>query len=405
MSLEQSAAPVAAPSAAPSAPAAPTSNHVNENRTGQTDHFTKLFNEAQDEIGTREREEEAASRASESETPPDATGQTPAAEGQTDAVAAPAAPAKVTLEPPAYWSRERKEAFKYQPRHVQEAWLGEDPTPNARWSTEDKEAFSKLPRDAKELFLTRMTNVERGFNEKLQQNAAERKFAEEIRAVVPAHLREYMTAKELSEPQVFAHLLTLQQQSMQDPAAYVRSFVQNNKLNPTEVFGVEVPQPGAPLPPETVRSHPEYQRVHQELTALRADVEKDRATRAEQEQARLSAEFEQIVTETDGEGSPLYPYIRLLADPMARLFETDSDLFGSMSTKEKFSTAYRMALEQFPELSTLKRTATPPPADVPVKDAHTIAEEKRAENLERALTPKPRTPTPKRERQDGRSSG
>lgn len=393
MSLEQSAAPAATPSAVQSEAPAPNPNHVPENRSGQTDPFTQAFNKAQDDLGAREREAEA--KAAEVDESEESTEQEPEAP-QTP-------PTKVTLEPPAYWSRERKEAFKYQPRHVQEAWLAEDPQPNSRWSAEIKEAFGKLPREAKELYLTQVADIERGANAKLQANAADRKFAEEVRAVVPQHLREYMTQKQLSEPQVFAHLLNLQQQSMQDPAGYVRNFVQNNKLNPSEIFGVEIPQPGAPLPVEAIRSHPEYQQIQQQFNALRAEIERERAQRAEQEQARLNAEFEQIVTETDGDGNPLYPYIRLLADPMARLFETDSELFSSMSTKEKFATAYRMALEQFPELSTIKRTAEPKPADVPTKDAHTAAAEKRQEILERAITPKPRVPTPPPPKANGKT--
>ena len=116
---------------------------------------------------------------------------------------------------------------------------------------------------------------------------------------------------------------------------------------------------------------------------------------AEAESRRFQAEYEQVVQQTDGDGKPLYPYIRLLADPMARIIESESEHFSSMTTAEKLATAYALALEEFPELMPLKRTAVPPKADVPaVKDAHTAAEERRQESVEKALTPKPRAPTP-----------
>lgn len=392
----QPAAPSATPSHVSSMPAsggeapAPNANHVDENRSGHSDPFTRAFNKAQDDIDTRAREAEAAERAAEE--PEADTGE----QTEQQATTQPPQPAqKAVLEPPAYWTRERKEAFRYQPREVQEAWLAEDPAPNSRWSAEVKDAFAKLPREAKELYLDQIGKIERGANQKLQQNAAERKLAEEIRAAVPEHLRGYMQQRGLSEPQVFTALLNLQQQSMQDPAGYVRQFVQNNKLNPAELFGIEA-QPAQPLTPEAIRAHPEYQQIRTQFDALNRQVQEERRQRAEQESRQLTAEFDQIVSKTDGDGRPLYPYIRLLADPMARIIESDSnsELFSSMSNEERFSAAYSMALEEYPELMPLKRTAAPPPADVPVKDAHTVDEERRAGNLERAITPKSRTPAP-----------
>ena len=392
MQVEQTQAAPATPSAA-SAPA-PTS-------VSAPDAFGAALNEARESLAAREKAAEAHDDEVFDTSDTDA-----AAESAGDAQGASAAPGQPAqaaqavqeppkaLEPPSYWSRERKEAFKYQPRETQEAWLAADPEPHARWDAETKEAFAKLPREAKELFLSRVTNVERGFNQKLQGLAAERKLAEEIRSAIPPHIRQYMTEKQLSEPQVFATLLKLQQESMQDPAGYLRRFVTQNKLNPAEIFGPEVPQPGAPLPVDVIRSHPEYVQLYNEFAAMQRAVQEDRARQAEAESRRVAAEYETIVSKTDGDGNPLYPYIRLLADPMARIIEEDPEQFGSMGTSEKFATAYALALEQFPELQPVKRTAVPKPADVPAPDAHTLAEQKRQEQLTKAITPKPRASTP-----------
>jgi hypothetical protein len=396
----QSAAPAATPAHVSSTPApsgetqASPSNHVDEKRSGQTDPFTQAFNRAQDDISAREREAEAASQAAEAE---EETAEQPGQVSAAQPAQEPVQPAaKIDLQAPSYWSKERRDAFRYQPRHVQEDWLAEEPAPNSRWSAEKQEAFNKLPREAKELYLTQITDIERGVNQKFQSLAAERKLAEDIRSAVPQHLRTYMEQKGLTEPQVFGHLLTLQQQSMQDPAGYVRQFIANNKLNPAELFGIEA-QPAQPLTSEAIRAHPEYQQLFTQFDALRREAQQEREERAKEEGRRLTAEFDQIVSERDGDGEPLYPYIRLLADPMARIIDSDanSELFGSMSTRDRFAAAYRMALEEFPELKPLKRTVVPPPADEPVvKDAHTVDEERRAGNLERAITPKSRTPVP-----------
>mgnify|MGYP000929529662 CR=1 FL=1 len=385
-------APSPAPNGAtpPAAPAAP--ELVNENRSGHTDPFTQAFNKATNSLHARaqEREPEPELEPQPTESTAEAKGAAPDRASQIPG----AVQQEAALEPRPYWSRERKEAFRYQPKFVQQEWLDEEPAPNARWSDATKEAFAKLPREAKELYLTQIADIERGANAKLQANAAERKFAEEIRGAVPPHIRAYMTQKGLNEAQVFTTLLNLQQQSMQDPAGYVRNFVQNNRLNPAEVFGIEA-KPAEPLTMDAIRAHPEYQQLATQFDALRREVQQERAQRAEAEDRRIAAEIEQIFQDRDGDGEPLYPYIRLLADPMARILDSDPELFGSMATRDRFATAYRMALEEFPELKPLRRPVVPPPADEQVvKDAHAVEEEKRAGNLERAITPKSRTPLP-----------
>lgn len=409
MQTQPQSAPPTTPPHAPSSvpngatPPAAAPELVNENRSGQADPFTQAFNKATNSLHARSQERvpepepdpepeplsqprQPGNGASEARAPaaaPDPASDVPVAVQQ-----------EAALEPRPYWSRERKEAFRYQPKYVQEEWLDAEPEPNARWSNETKEAFSKLPREAKELYLTQMSEAERGFGQKFQSLAAERKLAEDIRSAVPPHVRAYMEQKGLNEAQVLGTLLNLQQRSMQDPAGYIRDFVQNNRLNPAEIFGIEA-KPAEPLTPDAIRSHPEYQQIATQFDALRREVQQERMQRAEEENRRLAAEFEQIVQDRDGDGEPLYPYIRLLADPMARILDSDPELFGSMATRDRFQHAYRMALEEFPELKPLKRPAVPPPADEQVvKDAHVVEEEKRAGNLERAITPKPRAPMP-----------
>jgi hypothetical protein len=399
---QPAAQPAATPSPAPATtpPAeTPKPGRVNENRSGSPDPFSQAFNSAMDDMDAKARKADAD--IDEPEEDPETA---PAAEPASPTTA-PAAP-QTAVEPPApetppapkelpkWWSKERREAYRYQPKDVQEAWLADDPEPNSRWPAEVKERFVALPREAKEVILDQLAEADRGLNQKFQALAGERKLAEEIRSAVPEHLRATMEQRGLTEPQVFAHLLALQDQSMKDPAGFIRNFVQNNRLDPAAVFGVEAQRP-EDMPPDTIRAHPEYRQLHAQFDALNRQVQAERAQRAEEESRRMEAEFEQVVQDTDGDGNPRFPYIRLLAEPMARIIESDPEPFRSMDTKSKFAAAYTQALELYPELRPVKRpTPTPPPADEPAvtTDVHAEEEAKRAETLQRAISPKSRTP-------------
>ncbi len=303
---------------------------------------------------------------------------------------------KKPVEPKKYWSEKRKEAFRFQPREVQEQWVEEDPAPNDRWPTETKEAFAALPREAKEVVLAQLTEFERGVTQKFQSLAAERKLAEDIKAAVPAVMRQYMTQRGMNEPQVFSRLIALQQESMNDPAGYVRKFIASNNIKPSDIYQMEDGQsPTGQLQPQQqadIKSHPAFQALAAEYEQLRQSIDQDRQQRAQEEDRRFRTEFDGVMSETDGEGNSLYPYIRLLAEPMAQIIESDPEHFSSMGVKERFSTAYRLALQDFPELASPKRTAktAPPPADERVEEpaAHAETEDKRAAALDKAITPK-----------------
>jgi hypothetical protein len=394
---------------------------VNEYKSGNHDPFTAAFNSAKDEIEgeskpraeakpkpkAEKKPEDPAEEKKSAPKPPKKAQEAPQAEeedegdeGEEEVKASPA-PSKGPLEPKRFWSKERKEAFRFQPRDVQESWLDEEPAANERWPTEIKEDFAKLPREGKEIFLSQVGELERGYNQKFQALAAERKLADDIRNAVPAHMRSYMQQRGLSEPQVLSKLLGYQQQAMTDPKGYVRQFIVQNKLNPLEILGIDqngqpVSQAASPQQAD-VQSHPAFQALMAEHEALRRSVQAEQERRAQEESRRGTAEFEEIVSEVDGDGNSLYPYIRLLSDPMARIIESDPELFGSMDVKDRLATAYRMALQDYPELMPAKRTAKPQPADEPEEDAHTAEEQKRAAKLEKAITPKSRThqPAPK----------
>lgn len=400
MTIEaQEATPQAKPDEKPEAK--PKDYHVNETKTGQRDPFTAAFNEAQDELrGEEDKPAQKPKKKPEPKPEPkkEAKAEESADEGDEDASeeAAQAEPEKpVKREPKKWWSSRKRDAFANMPKHIQDEWLAEAPQPLQNWSEEHKAAFAKIPVEGQELLLERHQDLERGFTEKFMQSAGERKFAEEMRAAVPPEMRAYMQQRGLTEQQVFSKLLGYQRHAMTDPLGYVRDFIANNNINPLDIIPMDSdgkPNTQAQRQPADIRSHPAYQALAAEHQALQQSVANERQQREEQRGQQAMAEFQGLLSETDGEGNSLYPFIRLLAEPMTRIITSDPERFGSLGVKDRLAVAYNLALEDFPELSAIRLTAPKPKADEPKAITAASDDAERVSKLERAITPKSRTP-------------
>ncbi len=391
----------------------PKPGRVDEYKSGKRDAFSAAFNEAKDELEGKDKPKPAAKKPEpkqekKPEPPkakPEQKADKPSQKAKERATAdegedgdeeaeegeKPASKPRERLEPKKYWNEKRRDAFRYQPREVQQAWLDEEPAAPERWTTEAKEQFAALPREAKEVVLSQVGEADRGYTQKFQALAAERKLAEDIRSAVPPNMRAYMQSRGMTEPQAFSRLLQLQHQATTDPIGYVRQFIQSNKLNPAEILGVD--QNGQPIPqsqakPADIASHPSFRALQAEHEALKQSIAQDYQRRHEAESRLFETEFEGVISETDGDGNSLFPYLRLLADPMARIISADPELYNSMGVRERFATAYRVALQDFPELQTQPRTAKPQPADEQDEDAHSKEEAKRVEKVRQAASPK-----------------
>ena len=309
------------------------------------------------------------------------------------------------LKPKAYWSKERREAFQYQPRAVQENWLAEAPVPHAHWADDQKSAFAALPREAQEVLLVQAQEIERGYGQKFQALANERKLAEGIRSAIPPQLRKTMEAKGLDELGVFATLLNYQQHAMRDPVGYVRNFIATNRIDPRHLFAQAQPgsggsgasqahQNGQPAQAD-FRSHPMFAAMMAEIAQLKDAVTYDRQQRAEDDDRRRNDELSQVLAEKDEGGNSRYPYIRILADPMAQIIESDPERYSSMGIPEQIADAYRRALEAYPELPPPPTTVTEPPPVTAETDDDEETDSKReaeAEKLKKASTKKSKTP-------------
>jgi hypothetical protein len=425
----------------------PPHYHVNEMKTGKRDPFSAAFNEAQDELRGVEDEDdevepepapapkkkpapkpekkaeaeekapekkpapkpEAAEEAEEDDEEEESEAEAPKAEKKIEKpepvkaeVKEPEPKEKGPLEAKKYWPSRRREAFRFQPRHVQEAWLAEVPKADQRWSEEQKTAFEKLPLEGKELLLERHQEFERGYGEKFEGLAKERKLIEEVQKAVPPQMRTIMEQRGITESQMLAKLAQQQLFAWANPKGYIAKFIQDSKINPADLF----PRPAEGEQPTTQHAAPQQDnpaaldiRTHPHFQAMAArvrELEEAQTKAAESDDERFTAEFNGLLSEADGEGNSLYPFIRVLAGPMATIIENDSDRFDGLSIRDRLAAAYYQALEDFPELTAIYMTApasetkVDEPVVKPVADSS--GESERLAKLEKAVTPKSQAP-------------
>ena len=316
----------------------------------------------------------------------------------------PVAKAKVPkgpMEPKSYWGRERREAFQYQPEHIQAAWLEEEPTPNAHWTEDQKAAFVKQPREVKEAWLSQSHALEKGFGQRFEALAQERKLAEGIRHSVTPQMRSIMQQRGIDEVSAFKGLMELQRESMEDPVGYLRNFIMRNKIDPRVIFGESGGGNGQENSQQTQRqadleSHPTVRALKAEVEALRGAVSGDFRQREEEQLRRTGEEMQKALQKRDERGNSAYPYVRLLHGDMtailARIQQSDPERFASMGVDQRLAESYALALEGYPELKQMQQTAAPAPIDESDDEDADTEENAQAARLKKAATKKTRTP-------------
>lgn len=381
-------------------------------KTRHEDKIADAFEKAERQLEARDRPDEPkprakakepaetkpASKKAEKPEPKDDGDEADEGDDEPDAAPKPAAKPQ-RLEPKAYWSREKRDGFTYLPREVQERLLEEAPAAVEHWSQELKDSFAKQPREAQEFLLTRSQDMERGYQQKLQSLAGDRKLIEGVRSAPTPQQRALMQQRGMDEAAVFSALLRHQQHSMDDPIGYVRDFITRNRIDPRAILGEggEVGQQNgqtAPTVQADITSHPAYRALKAEFDALKGTVTSDLQRRSEDHDRQLAAEMDSILAETNDGGDPAYPFTRLLAGTMAEILDGDPERYRSMGTRDRFVEAYNLALESFPELKALHQTAQPKPkpADEPAEDDADADEAAEQERLKRAASKKSRTP-------------
>lgn len=300
------------------------------------------------------------------------------------------------LKPKSWWSHDRRNSFAYQPRHVQEAWLDEAPAPPANWPEEARTRFAAVPRDAQEVLLDLHQSMARGYDEKFSALASERKMAETIRSIPTPEQRHLMQQRGLDEVKTFSALMKAQEASMKDPVGYVRDFIMKNKIDPRHILGSEGGAggdgAGSPAPQADIRSHPVVQALQAEVSAMKAAQMEEARRRDKENDRRIEAEMSGVLAEKDEGGDPAYPYVRVLAATMAQILSADPEKYDSMGTRDRFVTAYQLALEVFPELQPTPKAAKAHQSDEPDESAAEPDDEDEEEKLRRAATKKSRRP-------------
>lgn len=248
-----------------------------------------------------------------------------------------------------------------------------------------------MPREAKELFLERHQEIERGFSQKFEALAGERKLAEGIRQAVPPNIRAQMESLKLDEIGAFTGLLQLQQKSKQDPYGYVRDFVVRNRMDLRRLIGSiagNAEQEDGGMQAD-IESHPVVRHFMAEVETLKGTVSGDLRKREQQDSDRLEGEMSTALAEKGEDGNSRYPFIRVLADTMAQIVDRNPERFDAMGTQEVVAEAYKLALEAYPELKQTQRTARASRLD---EDDADSAEDEASARLQQAATKKSKTP-------------
>ena len=211
---------------------------------------------------------------------------------------------------------------------------------------------------------------------------------------MPPDIRAQMESLKLDEVGAFTGLLQLQQKSKQDPYGYVRDFIVNNRMDLRRLIGSVAgnaeQQDGAQH--ADIESHPAYRALKAEVETLKGAVTGDLRKREQQEHNRLEQEMTIALAEKGEDGNSRYPFIRVLADQMAHIVDQHPEHFDSMGTDEVVAEAYSLALESYPELKQIQRTAKASQLDDDDEDEADSEEDAATMRLKQAATKKSKTP-------------
>jgi hypothetical protein len=303
---------------------------------------------------------------------------------------APGAKKDEPLAPRRGWSKRRQEDFAYLDRETQAAWLSEPLTPDERWDEATKATFAKMPTEVQDEWLHQSRQLEKGYQGKFEALAGERKMLEEIKTAVPPRVRELMTARKMTEAQVFKTLTELQEYAMNDPAGYVADFIRRGKLDVNDIAERLLGEGQAARPQQlAIEQHPAFRKQQERLEALERQLSDEAKAREEQASSVVTTEVTSAITERDEGGELRYPWGRLLSPYMADLIQDDAESFAGLAPKQVFEKAYRIALDAHPELKRASRNSKPSPDE---DDEEQTADAKRQEKVKAAQTVKSKTP-------------
>lgn len=286
-------------------------------------------------------EPEAAATATEPEPSSPAPDQ-----GKTDP--APDAAADVTEAPEAPESSEAPSG-QAKPKAADEATL-EAPKP---WPKEQRDAFASLPDEAKRLILAREKSHNSAFTKNAQDNAAHRRFADDVRSLFTSDARDRLQAQGMNEVEALRRMIAFQENLGRNPAEGIKTLVKNFGLRPEQIFG-SAPAPAAQqaTPEEEEFVDPTVKALQEELGQVKTFLSSAFQQQQQQTLISLEQEVNAFETATDETGNPKYPHFEAVFDTMMQVLKHHPELAAMPATqgRQKLEKAYEMAVYLHPEV-------------------------------------------------------
>jgi len=217
------------------------------------------------------------------------------------------------------------------------------------WPAGERESFAKLPDDAKKLILAREKAHNSRFTKNTQDNAAHRRFADEVRGLFTPRDREFMKANGVDEVVLLKRMADFNIRLSQDPVKEVKALMGRLGITP-EKLGLQ--GGGTEAQPNPSSAKPEGQAAPSPVDPVvlnRVSNIENLLQQAYQEtQQHALGRFEQEVTtferEQDEAGNLRYPHFEALFDPMMHFIQTDPEIAAVKLTQPR--KAIEMAYEK-----------------------------------------------------------
>lgn len=171
----------------------------------------------------------------------------------------------------------------------------------ASWSAEKKAIWATLPPEAREYIAQRESDAHKAISEK----GARAKLADELEAAVGDY-KTALIADHGSLPRAVNTLVNIAMQAGADPAAFVRWFSQQHRLDLAQLAGVQ----GQAQAPQDQR----YTAVEQEVATLKQQLE-------QQQMAVTSSTIQAFAEAKDASGKPMRPHFNAVREEMGRLMQ------------------------------------------------------------------------------------
>lgn len=241
---------------------------------------------------------------------------------------------------------------------------GEGPQPPAHWSQLERDRFAALPKEIQPILLEKVTNLERGYQEKFQTLAEAKRVHDEVGQIF-APLAGDLQRYRMTNVDAIKYLVATQQAMRRDPAGTLRALAKDYGID----LGTMAANPGAAAPAAGQPAGSEAfgyldPRAEQDIAALRAQVTPltqtvqtlTQAIQASANQQREAA-FQNAVAAANEfanakgpDGKALHPYYADVREAMAELWEK--------GVVKSLPEAYELACQRNPEVkAALQRQA------------------------------------------------